>query len=51
LSEEHKRHIGEAVSGENNGFYGRHHSEETKIMMRANRKDVSGENNSFYGKC
>lgn len=35
LSEEHKRHIGEAVSGENNGFYG---------------KALIGENNGFYGK-
>lgn len=32
--------------GENNSFYGHHHSEETKNKMSENR---SGEKNSFYG--
>lgn len=30
LSEEHKKHISESVSGEKNGFYGKQHTEEAK---------------------
>jgi group I intron endonuclease len=30
LSEEHKKKIGDSVSGEKNGFYGKHHTEETR---------------------
>lgn len=33
------------VSGEKNPFYGKHHSEETKIKMRKNHCDVSGDRN------
>lgn len=36
--------------GEQNPFYGKKHTEETKTLMRQNHKDMSGENNSFYGK-
>ncbi len=34
-TEETKKKIGDAVRGENNGFYGRHHSEETKSFLSA----------------
>lgn len=34
LSEEHKKKIGEAVSGPKNGFYRKEHSEETKKLMK-----------------
>lgn len=36
--------------GEDNPFYGKHHSEETKNIMRENHYDAFGENNPFYGK-
>jgi group I intron endonuclease len=39
LSEETKRKISEAVSGDRNGFFGRHHSEETRRKIsESNRK-------------
>lgn len=38
------------ISGENNPFYGKHHTEETKQKMREHHADVSGENNPMYGK-
>lgn len=38
------------VSGENNAFYGKKHTEDTKRKMKSNRKKFSGENNPFYGK-
>lgn len=34
-------------SGENNGMFGKHHDEESKLSMSRKRQ---GENNSFYGK-
>lgn len=34
LTEEHKAKIGVAVSGEKNGFFGRHHTEESRAKMR-----------------
>ena len=40
-NEEHSKHI----SGKNNPFYGKHHTEESRQKMRENRPDVSGENN------
>lgn len=33
LTEEHKKHIGKAVSGKNNGMFGKNHSEEARIKM------------------
>lgn len=33
LSEEHKKHLSEALSGEKNPFYGKHHTEETKEKL------------------
>jgi len=37
-------------TGENNPFYGKHHSDETRAIMREHSPDKCGENNSFYGK-
>lgn len=46
FSEEHKKHISEAMSGENNPNYGKHHSEETKVKMsEAKQGKYDGENN------
>lgn len=39
LSEEHRKHISEAISGENNGMYGKHHSEETRQKISETRKE------------
>lgn len=37
--------------GENNGFYGKKHTEETKNKMKKNHADFNGEGNPFYGKA
>lgn len=37
------------ISGENNPFYGKHHSEETREKMRKNHADFSGKNHPNYG--
>lgn len=37
-------------AGKNNGFYGKTHSEETKLKMRGPRLSIAGENHPFYGK-
>lgn len=42
-----KKHFSEAMKGENNPMYGKHHSEETKRKLGEVK---SGENNPFYGK-
>ena len=43
--------MSELFSGENNPFYGKHHSEETKQKISENRKGKAcGENHPFYGK-
>jgi group I intron endonuclease len=34
LSAEHRAAIGRGITGERNGFYGKHHSEETKQVLR-----------------
>lgn len=36
--------------GQDNGFYGRKHTDETKRLISVNHSDVSGENNPMYGK-
>ena len=41
ISNEHKQAIGIALSGENNGFYGAHHSEQSRKQMSKNHADVS----------
>lgn len=43
------RKISVALSGENNGFYGKKHTEETKQKMRDNHANFSGENHPMYG--
>lgn len=47
VSEETLRHMSEVLSGERNGFYGKHHSEETRRRMS---EAVRGERNPNYGK-
>ena len=37
-------------TGENNPFYGNHHTEDTKKKMSENHADFKGENNPKYGK-
>lgn len=44
-----KSRIGK-YKGEDNPFYGRHHTEESKEKMRLSRGDISGENNPMYGR-
>lgn len=40
----------QAITGKNNPFYGRKHSEETIQKIKDNMPDLSGENNPIYGK-
>lgn len=40
--------ISKALSGENNGFYGKHHTEETKKKMRDNHANLKGENHPMF---
>ena len=42
-----RKEWGEKFSGENNGMYGKHHSEKTKQKIR---EKVSGKNSVWYGK-
>lgn len=43
--------MSEITSGEKNGMYGKHHSEESKKKMSENRKGLTcGEKNGMYGK-
>lgn len=37
-------------TGDNNSFYGKHHSEEARRKMREHHADISGSRNPFYGK-
>ena len=46
ITQEWRDNIGKAMSGENNPFYGRYHSEETKKKQRERKL---GENNPFFG--
>jgi len=39
-----------STSGENNGMFGRRHSEDSRQLMRENRKSTEGENNPMFGK-
>ena len=52
--EEFKRKMSEArkgqMIGENNPFYGKQHSQETKNKISKNHANVSGKNNPNYGK-
>lgn len=42
--------ISKAVTGENNPFYGKVHTTESKLKMSDNHINYNGENNPFYGK-
>lgn len=48
FSDEVKKRMSETRKGSNNGFYGKHHTEETKEKMRNNQTDKSGENNPRF---
>jgi ribosomal protein L37AE/L43A len=51
LSDEHKQKISDLSKGENNHFYGKKHSQETKeLISKKNSGRLSGENNPMYGK-
>lgn len=50
-SEEHKQLMSQKMSGEGNPFYGRQHTEETKLKISQNRKGkCAGTEHPFYGK-
>ncbi|WP_180228722.1 NUMOD3 domain-containing DNA-binding protein [Bacillus thuringiensis] len=36
--------------GEDNGFYGKRHTDEARKLISSNHADISGENNPMYGK-
>lgn len=42
---------GSDVSGENNPFYGKKHTDDTREKISKNHADISGENNPMFGKC
>ena len=44
------KYFGKINVGENNHFYGKTHSEESRKKMSKNHYDVSGKNNPMYGK-
>ena len=48
-TDEAKKKISIAMSGENHPLYGTHHSVETKKLMRDNHADFKGENHPQYG--
>lgn len=49
-SEESKHKRSEAYKGENNPFYGKHHTEETRQKLKDNHADFKGEKHPMYGK-
>lgn len=50
-SEEHRELMSKMFSGENNPFYGKRHTEETKLKISQNRKGKrAGTDHPFYGK-
>ena len=54
MNEERKREFynkkSEQTKGENNPFYKKHHTEETRKIMSENHIDISGDKNPNYGK-
>lgn len=50
-TDERKASLREKMSGGNNPFYGKHHTDESIQKIIDNRSDMSGENNPMYGKC
>ena len=49
-TDEWKEKMSERNSGENNPFYGKGHSQDTKTKMSKNHADFSGKNHPRYGK-
>lgn len=50
-TEEYRKAMSQATSGEKNGMYGKHHTEEAKQKMSQSKKGkYSGSNNPMYGK-
>jgi len=47
---EQRTRCSERVSGSLNPFFGKHHSAETKQVMKRKHRDTTGVNNTFYGK-
>lgn len=45
-SEKHRRSLSEALKGERNGMYGKHHSEETKLKMKGHISGMKGKHHS-----
>jgi group I intron endonuclease len=54
VSEETRAKLSAALKGkfvgDKNPFYGKHHTDETKLRMREKHRDMSGENNPNYGR-
>ena len=50
MSEETKEKLREKFSGENNPFYGKHHTEESIQKIKEHLPNKEGKNNPFYGK-
>ena len=50
-SDERKKKMSERFSGENNPFYKKQHSRETRKKMRENHADFTGDNNPFKTAC
>lgn len=49
-SEEFKHERSEAYKGENNPFYGKNHTEESRQKIKDNHADFKGEKHPMYGK-
>ena len=50
LTEEHKKNISKSQSGENHPWFGRNHSEESKLKISQRRKGIKNPNHSEYMK-
>ena len=50
MSEEDRANLSKKFSGQNNGMFGKTHSEEAKKAMSENRRDYTGSENPFFGK-
>lgn len=52
LTDSHREHIRQSVSGEGNPFYGKHHTEESRLKMSQTLSDgrLKGSNHPLYGK-
>src|SRR5690625_3196197 len=50
MTEETRNLLREINAGENNGFYGKNHSEKTKRKLSDMASKRTGDKNSFYGR-